>query len=260
MLANNQTTGAAAAPTTDAPLARRESTVDVSTATLKPRTVLVALDHSLHSSYAAAWAKDNLLNPATDLVVLVNVRPIAVGHASFYEDMGQLVRDVEEENRASSHKLLQHYGYDLKRLGFQVRAISIRGDTRSDVVRKAQELNATVVVCGSRGLGTLQRAFLGSVSNYIVNHCSCPVLVIRPPADSDLVQDNRGSARAPVTESHETAMLPVDQESAPSTPLAEPSEAATMAAAKQAALATAAAHDAAAQHKPAPEQAHAMEV
>ncbi|ORZ10699.1 hypothetical protein BCR44DRAFT_102767, partial [Catenaria anguillulae PL171] len=147
----------------------------------KSRTVLISLDHSNHSSYAFEWAKKNLLNPATDLVVLVNVRPIAVGHASFYEDMGQLVRDVEEENRTSSHRLLQHYGYDLKRQGFLVRAISIRGDTRSDVVRKAQELNATVLVCGSRGLGTLQRAFLGSCSNYLVNHAPCPVLCVRPP-------------------------------------------------------------------------------
>ncbi|KAI9220899.1 hypothetical protein BC828DRAFT_382409 [Blastocladiella britannica] len=185
------------------------------------RTVLVALDGSQHSAFAFDWAKHNLLNPTTDLVVLVHVRPIAVGHGSFYEDMGHLVRDVEEENRASSHRLLQHYGYKLKQQGFAVRAISIRGDTRSDVVRKAQELSATVVVCGSRGLGTLQRAFLGSVSNYIVNHCSCPVLVIRPPADSDLMTDNRGSEPATVLTNPETSQLPVDMESAPSTPAAE---------------------------------------
>jgi len=195
-----------------------ESNVDPNS---KSRTVLIALDHSNHSAYAFEWAKENLLNADTDLVVLVNVRPVAIGHASFYEDLSQLVRDIEDENRTSSHRLLQHYGYDLKRLGYLVRAISIRGDTRADTVRKAKEVDATVVVCGSRGLGTLQRAFLGSVSNYIVNHCSCPVLVIRPPIDSDLVRHGHGSKPAEVKATHETAQVTVDQESSPSSPASE---------------------------------------
>ncbi|KAJ3362246.1 hypothetical protein GGF32_006278 [Allomyces javanicus] len=186
----------------------------VATPAVAKRIVLLALDHSNHSAYAFDWAKQNLLSPVTDHVVLVHVRPIAVGPSALYEDAATAARDAEEDHRLSSHKLLQHYGYDLKKAHFTVRAISIRGDTRSDIVRKAQELNATLVVCGSRGLGTLQRAFLGSVSNYITNHCPCPVLVIRPPADSALVKQNLGAQRAPVSETPETAQVAVDQEAA----------------------------------------------
>lgn len=38
---------------------------------------------------------------------------------------------------------------------------------------------ADLIVTGARGLGSVKRYLLGSVSNYLVNHAPCPVLVIR---------------------------------------------------------------------------------
>ncbi|KAJ3367108.1 hypothetical protein GGF32_000170 [Allomyces javanicus] len=156
-------------------------------APLAPRTVLISLDASPHSAYAFAWAVDHLLLSG-DHIVLVNVRALAASHAALYHDEtgAQYVRDLDDEHRSASHTLLQHYGTTLRHAGFtSVRAISIRGDARTDVVRKAHDIDATVVVCGSRGLGSIKRAFLGSVSTYLVHHCACPVLVIRPPVEGD---------------------------------------------------------------------------
>ena len=42
------------------------------------RIVAVALDHSAHSQHALEWAVNNILLKDTDLVVLINTRPIAV--------------------------------------------------------------------------------------------------------------------------------------------------------------------------------------
>jgi hypothetical protein len=42
------------------------------------RIVAVALDHSAHSQHALEWAVKNILLKDTDLVVLINTRPIAV--------------------------------------------------------------------------------------------------------------------------------------------------------------------------------------
>lgn len=41
----------------------------------------------------------------------------------------------------------------------------------------AAELSATTVVIGSRGHGGIKRAVLGSVSDHVVRHSPCPVLV-----------------------------------------------------------------------------------
>jgi nucleotide-binding universal stress UspA family protein len=43
----------------------------------------------------------------------------------------------------------------------------------------AEEVGAAVVVMGSRGRGGLRRAVLGSVSDYVVRHAPCPVLIAR---------------------------------------------------------------------------------
>jgi nucleotide-binding universal stress UspA family protein len=44
-------------------------------------------------------------------------------------------------------------------------------------VYKVENLKADVLVIGSRGMGAMKRAFVGSVSDYCVNHCHTAVIV-----------------------------------------------------------------------------------
>ncbi|MDU4960559.1 MAG: universal stress protein [Sporomusaceae bacterium] len=43
----------------------------------------------------------------------------------------------------------------------------------------AEQNGYDLIVIGSRGLGVIKGLFMGSVSNYVVNHAKCPVLVIK---------------------------------------------------------------------------------
>ncbi len=45
------------------------------------------------------------------------------------------------------------------------------------ICQLAVDLSAQAVVMGSRGRGGLKRAVLGSVSDHVVRHASCPVIV-----------------------------------------------------------------------------------
>ena len=45
------------------------------------------------------------------------------------------------------------------------------------IVNVAQEEHVSMIVMGTRGLGTLRRTILGSVSEYVLHHAHCPVAV-----------------------------------------------------------------------------------
>jgi nucleotide-binding universal stress UspA family protein len=46
----------------------------------------------------------------------------------------------------------------------------------------AKEEKADMIIIGARGLGTVRRTVLGSVSDYIVHHSPIPVTVVPPEA------------------------------------------------------------------------------
>jgi nucleotide-binding universal stress UspA family protein len=53
------------------------------------------------------------------------------------------------------------------------------GDVPSTICRLAEEVGADVIVVGSHGRSGIKRFFLGSVSEHVVRHAPCPVLVVR---------------------------------------------------------------------------------
>jgi nucleotide-binding universal stress UspA family protein len=48
-----------------------------------------------------------------------------------------------------------------------------------EIVRLSEELGVGTIVIGSRGLGAVKRALMGSVSESVVRHAHCPVFVVR---------------------------------------------------------------------------------
>src|SRR5215216_5988629 len=53
------------------------------------------------------------------------------------------------------------------------------GTPDEEIVKLAKELGVGLIVMGSRGQGGVRRALLGSVSDSVVRHAHCPVLVVR---------------------------------------------------------------------------------
>jgi nucleotide-binding universal stress UspA family protein len=55
----------------------------------------------------------------------------------------------------------------------------VEGRVSPEIVGLAEEIGAGLIVLGSRGLGGIRRALMGSVSDSVVRHAHCPVMVVR---------------------------------------------------------------------------------
>ncbi|KAI9361142.1 hypothetical protein DFJ73DRAFT_773497 [Zopfochytrium polystomum] len=144
------------------------------------RTLLVAVDPSSHSAAALAWAVANIVRPADDKIVLATVRPSVDLRGAY---VGSLVvpgfKDADEALRKESHDLLLKLAKTLPAEKYNVHGVALRGDPREELLFAATDLNADILVVGSRGLGPLRRTLLGSVSDYLVRHAEIPVIVAR---------------------------------------------------------------------------------
>ena len=55
----------------------------------------------------------------------------------------------------------------------------LEGDPAEEIVRYAEEIDADLIIMGSRGLSTFGRLLLGSVSQKVLHNAHCSVLIVR---------------------------------------------------------------------------------
>jgi nucleotide-binding universal stress UspA family protein len=69
----------------------------------------------------------------------------------------------------------------LKREGIDIELVVRPGHQNAAhiVAAVAEELKGDVIVCGTRGLGALSGAFLGSFTKHLLHIAPCPVLAVR---------------------------------------------------------------------------------
>ena len=53
------------------------------------------------------------------------------------------------------------------------------GDPAEVIEEYEKEINADLIIMGSRGLGFVRGVLLGSVSKYVLEHAKCPVLIVK---------------------------------------------------------------------------------
>ncbi len=137
------------------------------------KAILVATDGSEPAAHALDVAVDLARQTGAALHVLsVHVmRP--VGRAGG----GPAVREVEEVHGAEH--IAEAAAQRAREAGIEATPHAIQGDVVVGISDAAKTLGADMVVVGSRGMGTLSGAVLGSVSHALVRRCPVPVTIVR---------------------------------------------------------------------------------
>jgi nucleotide-binding universal stress UspA family protein len=88
----------------------------------------------------------------------------------------ELYEMIEEEARETLRKLT----WRVKAARGTVAEAHLRmGSVAEEIVKLADELEAGLIVVGTRGLGRIRRTLAGSVSESVFRHAHCPVMVVR---------------------------------------------------------------------------------
>jgi len=64
-------------------------------------------------------------------------------------------------------------------LGGNAEGKVLEGDPAHEIVKFAKEVNASLIVLGSRGLSTIRRVLMGSVSSRVVQESPIDVLIVK---------------------------------------------------------------------------------
>lgn len=144
-----------------------------------PEKVLIATDGANDSELAIERAVD-LTNKADSELHVVYV--MIMSHWMLPDNLSEAqFRRLKEQ----AQEVLDGQVEKAKEAGGSVTQAYLRTGRRADeeVIDLAEEIEADMIVVGSRGAGTIRRAMMGSDAESIVRHAAIPVLVVRSKRD-----------------------------------------------------------------------------
>lgn len=174
---------------------------------MSQRHVAVSMDFSPSSKYALNWAMENVVKDK-DHVVLILVNKKDGSSQGLWEEQGSPLIPLSEFSDSEQMKqydispdaeVLHLLEVASKEKKLTVLTKIYWGDAREKIMDAVVEHPIQMLIMGSRGLGTLKRALLGSVSNFIVNNAPCPVTVVKMP---EHVADHKAEAAAKAKNHH----------------------------------------------------------
>ncbi len=124
-------------------------------------TILLATD----TSAASRAAEDEAIDLAARLGGRLLVLSVVSGVRSVRASRELAVEAIVQRARAG---------------GASATGLTWEGDAGEAIVEASESESADLIVVGTHERGTVGRLFLGSVSDHVVRHARCPVMVVRP--------------------------------------------------------------------------------
>ncbi len=143
-----------------------------------PKTLLVAYDGTEPSKHALAEAVEIARTTGAKMTIVCAI-PVIAGAYGIEIPPGETVVATIEAARsmlAAEKQSLQKQGIS------SVDTVLLEGNPVDRVLEYAEKHRPDLIVVGSRGLSDAGRFFIGSVSDGILHHCHCSVLVSKTGA------------------------------------------------------------------------------
>ena len=148
-----------------------------------PTKILLATDGSEEASLAAQTGVDIAEKTSSELYVVhvwESLPLLASSYGAFGYTDAESIQTVIEQAEHEAKEVLDEQVEHIRNAGGTVVGSYLRqGYPDQEIINLAEEISTGLIVMGSRGLGGMRRMLMGSVSDSVVKHAHCPVLVVR---------------------------------------------------------------------------------
>lgn len=139
------------------------------------RKFLFATDGSDSSAKATEMVKTFLRNFTDSEVIVLHV--VQLAYAA--DAMGFAAVPVTNPWEALASEIEQEVNKEFAEWADRIRFVSVTGTPSLSICQVAADEQVDLIIIGSHGRGAVDRLFLGSVSNAVVNRAGVPVLVVK---------------------------------------------------------------------------------
>lgn len=154
---------------------------------LAKRNILVAVDESPAAKKVFEWTLENLYKEG-DMVHVFHVIPPGQ-YIVLSSDLGveDVIQDDEATLKAAEDRareyLTKTFALKLEADKIPYQLEIVRFSTDSDSIgsitcKRAEQVNANLVVMAKHNKGAVKEFFMGSVTNYMSHHCKAPVCIL----------------------------------------------------------------------------------
>ncbi len=140
--------------------------------------LLLAIDESKYSYFAVREVGENFFPDATEVLIVHAVEPevlIPYSYVGRIEDL----KGLRQEAVAKGKELLAESERRLTKAGFKVESVLDECDARSAILGRAENWRADLIVLGCHGRKAVERMLMGSVSDSVMRHAGCSVLIVK---------------------------------------------------------------------------------
>lgn len=136
------------------------------------KTILVPVDGSETAEKAirSAATMAKAYNAQINILYVANINQLAINAC--------LSDAILEAVNKAGNEILERAASNIPE-DIKVITSSETGSPSITIIDFADKIKADLIVIGSRGLGLVKGVLLGSVSQYVVEHASCPTLVVK---------------------------------------------------------------------------------
>jgi nucleotide-binding universal stress UspA family protein len=141
------------------------------------KQIVVGVDGSDSSRAALAWAYDEAAHHAAAITAVAAWHPPALPMTPPYGSIPP--EGYVSQPQRDALDLLDRFvaELDVREPAVDVRTVVAEGNPAQVLIERSKD--ADLIVLGSRGHGGFRGMLLGSVSQHLVAHAACPVVVVR---------------------------------------------------------------------------------